>query len=202
MIIIENIDIAYGKKVILEDFSAHIAMGSITAIIGPNGCGKSSLLDAISGDLTLAGGSIRINDYSVSDLTFEELAYLRSYAQQSHGYWMAYSVEEILNLGHESVSQDRFHQIVDALDIQPFIGEKITHLSGGQLQRVEIARAFMRETPLILLDEPFASQDLASSARITSLMQSESALGRTIVLVAHAHRSDLTWCDAVIEIGR
>jgi iron complex transport system ATP-binding protein len=201
MIEINNLSIAYGERVVLKAFSASIAEGAITAIIGPNGSGKSSMLSAISADIPLASGEIRINGRSVSEMSFEEIAYLRSFAQQSRTYWMAYSVEEILWLGHDSVSSSRFNEIVDALDIRSFLTDKVTMLSGGQLQRVEIARALMRQSPLVLLDEPFASQDLQSIARIIELMQLEKDRGITFVVVAHAHRADLLWADAVIEIA-
>ncbi|MEY4290493.1 MAG: hypothetical protein RL130_435 [Actinomycetota bacterium] len=200
MIEIKNLSIAYGERVVLKDFSASIAKGSITAIIGPNGSGKSSLLSAISADIPLASGEIQINGRSVCEMSFEEMAFLRSFAQQSHTYWMAYSVEEILWLGHDSVSSSRFNEIVDALDIRSFLTDKVTVLSGGQLQRVEIARALMRQSPLVLLDEPFASQDLQSITRIIELMQAEKDNGITFVVVAHAHRADLIWADAVIDI--
>ena len=201
MIQIDKVTIAYGEKVVLNEFSAAIAEGSITAIIGPNGSGKSSLLSAISADIPLAEGEIRINGRNVNEMSFEEMAYLRSFAQQSHTYWMAYSVEEILRLGHDTVTEERFLEIVDALDIRPFIASKVTTLSGGQLQRVEIGRALMRQSPLVLLDEPFASQDLQSIARIIELMQAEKDRGVTFVVIAHAHRADLLWADAVIDIA-
>lgn len=200
MIEIKNLSIAYGERVVLKDFSASITKGSITAIIGPNGSGKSSLLSAISADIPLASGEIQINGRSVCEMSFEEMAFLRSFAQQSHTYWMAYSVEEILWLGHDSVSSSRFNEIVDALDIRSFLTDKVTVLSGGQLQRVEIARALMRQSPLVLLDEPFASQDLQSITRIIELMQAEKDNGITFVVVAHAHRADLIWANAVIDI--
>ena len=200
MIQVDKVTIAFGERVVLKDFSASIAKGSITAIIGPNGSGKSSLLSAISADIPLASGEIQINGRSVSEMSFEEMAFLRSFAQQSHTYWMAYSVEEILWLGHDSVSSSRFNEIVDALDIRSFLTDKVTVLSGGQLQRVEIARALMRQSPLVLLDEPFASQDLQSITRIIELMQAEKNRGITFVVVAHAHRADLIWADAVIDI--
>ena len=200
MIQVDKVTIAYGEKIVLNDFSVAIAKGSITAIIGPNGSGKSSLLSAISADIPLASGEILIDGRNVREMSFEEMAYLRSFAQQSHTYWMAYSVEEILRLGHDTVAEERFSEIVDALDIRPYIANKITTLSGGQLQRVEIARALMRQSPLVLLDEPFASQDLQSIARIIDLMKSEKSRGTTFVVIAHAQRADLKWADAVIDI--
>jgi ABC-type Mn2+/Zn2+ transport system ATPase subunit len=128
------------------------------------------------------------------------MAYLRSYALQSHPYWMAYSVEEIIRMGHDRVSSERFKYLCNALDIESFLHQKITELSGGQLQRVEIARAFMRDTTLVLLDEPFASQDVQSISRMIELFKSEQKRGVTLVIVAHGRRDELTWCDDVISL--
>ena len=69
------------------------------------------------------------------------------------------------------------------------------------MQRVEIARAFLRETPVILLDEPFASQDLESIAKIESLMREARDAGRTVIFVAHERFEDLSWCDQVINLN-
>lgn len=202
MIEIKNVTIKYGNHIALSSFSAHIEKNNITAIIGSNGSGKSSLLSAISGDLELADGEIYINDFFVPELTDEEMAYLRSYAQQSHHYWMAYSVDEILRMGHDRVSSERFNYICDALDITDFLHQKITELSGGQLQRVEVARAFMRDTTLVLLDEPFASQDVQSISRMIELFESEKKRGVTLVIVAHSPREELSWCDDVISLSQ
>jgi ABC-type cobalamin/Fe3+-siderophores transport system ATPase subunit len=200
MIELKNVALSYGSHRVLENFSAHISQNSITAIIGRNGSGKSTLLSAISGDIDISDGEILLHGHAIRDLSSQELAYLRSYATQSHTYWMAYPVEEILRMGHDAVSQERYEYLVDALDIRAILKQRITTLSGGQLQRVEIARAFMRDTTLVLLDEPFASQDIESTSRLIALMKSEKTRGVTIILVAHEKREDLSWCDAVIEI--
>ena len=201
MIEIKEATLTYGKYVAIREFSAHIARNSITAIIGPNGSGKSTLLGAISGDIEVESGEILINGQSVSELSRKELAELRSFAQQSHSYWMAYSVDEILRLGHGQISEERFDYISKSLDIKSILAKKVTTLSGGQLQRVELARAFMRQTPLVLLDEPFASQDRASIERIIELMRREvEEKGTAFVVVDHSRNEDLKWADQIVEI--
>ena len=200
MIKIKNISLAFDNRAVLSDFSAEIATGTITAITGRNGAGKSTLLAAIAGDQTVAGGEIILLDRAISSLTISELATIRSVATQSHSYWMAYTTAEILTLGNEQVSSDRFNEIVRKLELEDFLDQSVTTLSGGQLQRIEIARAFMRELPIILLDEPFASQDLASITRVKELLVSEKSKGVTIVLVDHARDENLNWCDQVIDL--
>jgi iron complex transport system ATP-binding protein len=200
MIEIKNLTITRGNREVIENFSCTIANGAISAIIGANGAGKSTLLAAIAGEQLAITGEIAINRAPISQLTIEELAKIRAVAQQSHSYWMAYSAREIIELGNDAASTARFSEIVTALDMEKFLDQKVTTLSGGQLQRIEIARAFMRNTPLILLDEPLASQDVISIERIKKFLISEKNAGATIVIVAHARREELSWCDQVIEL--
>lgn len=202
MIEMRNITVEQGGRVIINRFSATIATASIAAIIGPNGAGKSTLLSAISGELKLSRGDILIDFKPVRDFSLAEISQRLSLAQQNHGYWMSYLVEEIIWLGHDTVSQDRFDFLASELQLEGFLQQPITDLSGGQLQRVEIARSLMRQTPIVLLDEPFASQDLESIQRITQLIKSERDQGRTFLIVTHSREDELQWCDHIINLGR
>jgi ABC-type cobalamin/Fe3+-siderophores transport system ATPase subunit len=201
MISASALTLSYGDRVVLEDFSATFSKGTITAIIGANGSGKSTLLAALAGDLLPASGVIALNGKPMNEMKRSELSQLRSLAQQSHHYWMAYTSAEILRLGHEEVAEDRFTYLIEKLGISDYLHQRITTLSGGQSQRIEIARALLRQLPIVMLDEPFASQDFKSIAAIKELLQEESAAGRTVLLVAHARRDDLSWCDQIIEIS-
>lgn len=201
MISASALALSYGEREVLSDFSATFAKGTITAILGANGAGKSTLIAALAGDIAPTRGDLSINGVSIAALTRRELSQLRSLAQQSHSYWMAYTTEEILRLGHDDISQERFNYLVEKLGATEYLNQRVTTLSGGQSQRIEIARALMRELPIVLLDEPFASQDLKSISAITELLQEERASGRTIIIVAHARREELSWCDQVIELN-
>jgi iron complex transport system ATP-binding protein len=202
MIEIKDLSLSYGTHAVIQNFSASIATGTISAIVGGNGAGKSTLLSAIAGAIKPSSGSITIDGKEIAELSAQELASLRSVAQQSHSYWMAYSVAQILRLGYENITQSRFDEVINSFNLSEISQQSITTLSGGQLQRVEIARAFMRDVPIVLLDEPFASQDLASQENLTALIQEERHKGRTIVLVAHREKSNLTWCDQIIDLGQ
>ena len=201
MIEIKGVTLGYGTRTVIVNFSAAVPSASIAAIVGRNGAGKSTLLAAIAGDIETTAGEISINGKAVTTYSSAELAATFSLAQQSHTYWMAYSVRDVIELGHEEVSSERFKSLVTALNIDGFIDQPVTTLSGGQLQRVEIARSLMRDVPLVLLDEPFASQDLASIEKIKKLLLSEKALGKTFVIVTHAREEDLSWCDQIIILG-
>ena len=201
MISASALALSYGEREVVSDFSATFAQGTVTAILGANGAGKSTLIAALAGDIAPTRGDLSINGVSIAALTRRELSQLRSLAQQSHSYWMAYTTGEILRLGNDEISQERFNYLVEKLGAAEYLNQRVTTLSGGQSQRIEIARALMRELPIVLLDEPFASQDLKSISAITELLQEERASGRTIILVAHARREELSWCDQVIELN-
>ncbi len=196
-----DLTLGYGQKKVLEGLHCEISTGTIAVIVGGNGVGKSTLLAAIAGDITPLNGEISIDGRSIRSISPLELSRIRAMAVQSHHYWMSFSAREILWLGHDNVGQERFDYLVKKLSLASFLDQSITTLSGGQLQRIEIARSLMREVPLVLLDEPFASQDLASTEAIAELLIAERSLGRTIVLVAHKSASELQWCDQVIDLG-
>ena len=201
MIEIRDLVVGYEGRKVVDGFSASIKSGSITAIIGRNGAGKSTLLSAIAGDLEIVSGDIEINSRSINEYSLTDISQTLSLAQQSHSYWMSYPVREIIWLGHDGVSKERFANLAGELQLDEFLSQPVTALSGGQLQRVEIARSLMREVPLVLLDEPFASQDLASVERITQLIQSERDAGRTFLIVTHSREEELQWCDQIINLG-
>lgn len=201
MISASHLTLSYGNRKVLSDFSASFAKGSITAIIGANGSGKSTLLAALAGDIAPIAGEVILNGKAIQEISKKELAQVRSLAAQSHNYWMAYTSEEILRLGHEEINDERFTQVIERLGISSYLQQRVTTLSGGELQRIEIARAFLRELPLNLLDEPFASQDLASIESMKKFFTAEKEAGRTIVIVAHLRREELAWCDQIIDIG-
>jgi iron complex transport system ATP-binding protein len=201
MIQIKGLTLNYGIHTVLQNFSASIPAGIISAIVGGNGAGKSTLVTAMAGAHSPSAGSISINGQDIAALSATDLASLRSVAQQSHSYWMSYTVAQILRLGHEEIAQSRCDEVARDFGISEILQQSVTSLSGGQLQRVEIARAFMRDVPIVLLDEPFASQDLASQEKLIEIFMKERKQGRTILLVAHREKSSLAWCDQIIDLG-
>jgi iron complex transport system ATP-binding protein len=200
MIECTNVDVSYGEHNVIKNFNGVFKEGTISVLTGGNGAGKSTLLSTLAGDIPEFRGEITIDGRSLRQITSKELANLRSVATQHHSYWMTYSVFEILRLGHESLSKNRWERVISAFAMEKFIHQSITTLSGGQLQRVEIARAFLRELPIVLLDEPFAAQDSGSISRMKEFITGEAAGGWTIVMAAHARSEDLAWCDQILTL--
>lgn len=195
-----GVTVTRNHREVIADFSAALEAGTITAIVGANGSGKSTLLSAIAGDLAYAG-SIRINGREVRDLSIVEQSQERSVVTQSRHFWLSFSVREILEMGMSSTEVARCEAVAAELDISSLLNKTVTELSGGEAQRVEIARALMVDRPILLLDEPLSAQDIQSRRRIEDILRREKAAGKTIAIVAHLDSADLSWCDQIINLS-
>lgn len=199
LITIEKVSIIRGGKNVLTDFSASIEPGKITAIIGPNGSGKSTLLGALAGDLPIASGVITIAGRDLKEISVAEQAQLRSVVLQNRNYWLSYTARELIEMGQGPAELARVDAVMQHLDMTRFENQSVTTLSGGEAQRVEIARALILDTPIYLLDEPLSAQDVQSKARIIALLQELRDQGRTVLVIAHIDKSSLSWCDQIID---
>ena len=188
-----------GGKNVLTDFSASIEPGKITAIIGPNGSGKSTLLGALAGDLPIASGMITIAGRDLNEISAVEQSQLRSVVLQNRNYWLSYTARELIEMGQGPAELACVDSVMKSLDMTRFENQSVTTLSGGEAQRIEIARALTRDTAIYLLDEPLSAQDVQSKARIIVLLQELRDQGRTVLVIAHIDKSSLSWCDQIID---
>ncbi len=202
MISITNLSVARGKRTIVDNFSATIAPGSITAITGPNGCGKSTLAQAISGDLKIQSGQITLAGRELQTISLEEQAELRSVVEQNRNYWLSFTAREVISMGQREEDLARIDGVMQRLHITEYADQSVTTLSGGQAQRVELARALIRDTPIYIFDEPLSAQDSQSKARIIEEFQALQRAGKTMIVIAHIDRQALTWCDQIIDFGQ
>jgi len=193
MITINEITIVRDGREIIYDYSEQIPAGSITAIVGPNGSGKSTLLAAIAGDIAPDKGTITIDDLHPILTPPAQLAQIRAVAIQNQSYTLGFSVQQIIEMA--GPTQD----VMQALELTSLADRQVTTLSGGEAQRVSIATAIAQKTPVLLLDEPLAAQDIGSRKRIIQLLQKLAEGGVTVVVVAHSDEADLTWADKVIK---
>lgn len=200
MIEIKNITLELGAKAVISGFSATFVPGTISGIIGENGVGKSTLIAALAGDLPTVKGAILLNEKEISDYSLTELAKVRSVVMQNSTYQLPFTVSEILALNpNAEINQSLYSAVVEGLEIVQLLPRKVTTLSGGEKQRVAIAFALLSDTKILLLDEPLSAQAEVSKVRIINILKDLSAAGKTIILVAHLPKSELTWCDQIID---
>ncbi len=199
LIDIKELTIIRGSRKVIQNFNATVKPGLITAIIGPNGSGKSSLLAAIAGDIAISSGGITFDGRDISTLSLLEQAQLRSVVLQERSYWLSYTVREVIAMGQSGQAIARIDEILKSLDMVDFAEQSVTTLSGGEAQRVEIARALVRDADIYLLDEPLSAQDSASKARLIAILKKLRDQGKTILVIAHLDKNSLSWCDQVID---
>jgi iron complex transport system ATP-binding protein len=193
MITIDEITIVVDGREVIYDYSEQIPAGSITVIVGPNGCGKSTLLAAIAGDIAPDKGTITIDEHHPILTAANTLAGIRSMVVQNQSFVLGFTVRQVIEMAGDSA------HVMKALELTEIADRLVTTLSGGEAQRVAIAQAIAQNTPVLLLDEPLAAQDVHSRNRIIQLLKDLAEQGKTIVVVAHSNETELSWADKVIK---
>jgi len=183
-----NVSIDYGQQSAVRNLSGEFARGALTAIVGANGAGKSSLLKAIVGLVPLQSGSIELGGLKRSDL-----AYLPQQSALDRSFPL--SVGDVVALGDwcrsgwaraiRSPVRTRVEAALEAVGLPGFAGRTMEELSVGQFQRVLFARMWLQDAPVLLLDEPFAAVDEATTRALLSIMLAWGRQGRTVVAVLH-----------------
>ncbi len=210
MINIENLSVGYGKEFIINDLSLRIEKGENLAIIGRNGCGKTTLLRAVAGTLEFTG-SILIDGENITKLKRERLARRVAMLSQSTSVYFNYTVEETVSMGrysHEAGNifarpDENSRASVEAALKQTGLYEMrnkgVDTLSGGQLQRVFLAKILAQDPEILLLDEPTNHLDLNYQLEMLSFLKTWSKeRGKTIIGVLHDINLTLYFADNVL----
>jgi iron complex transport system ATP-binding protein len=193
MITINEITIEISGREIIYGYSEQIPAGSITVIVGPNGSGKSTLLAAIAGSIVPIKGTITIDDVHPALTSAMQLSKIRAMAVQNQFYSLGFTVRQVIEMAGPA------DEIMQALELSAIADRHVTTLSGGESARVAVAQAVAQNTPVLLLDEPLAAQDIQSRRRIIDLLQGLAEKGVTVVVVAHQEEKDLEWADKIIK---
>jgi iron complex transport system ATP-binding protein len=193
---IENIAYAYGNRPVLERLTFSIHKGDFFIIIGPNGSGKTTLMKIMAGIQKPRQGAISILGQAIHTYTRKELARKIAYVPQRMPVDFPFSVMEIVLMGRAPYQGmlglenendlERAKQAIRFTGIEHLAERRLNQLSGGECQRVFIARAICQEPYVMLLDEPTASLDLSHQVRIMDLMEKLKAEKQiTVVMVSH-----------------
>jgi len=212
MLQISNISAGYGGVDVIHDISLHV--GGNISIVGPNGCGKTTLLKVIAGNLPFVG-DIAVFGKPLAKMSRRDIALDIAMLSQQQGVYFSYSVYDTVMMGRylhiknrmlaapSIEDRDAVHTALQAVGMLEEEKREITKLSGGQLQRVFLARTLVQEPRIILLDEPTNHLDLKCQVEILAYLKKWAQEGdRAIVGVLHDINLAMELSDDLIVMNR
>jgi ATP-binding cassette, subfamily B, bacterial MsbA len=212
-IALDNLSFSYVEGTpVLNALTANFKPGEMTAIVGPSGSGKSTIINLVMRLFDPDKGSIRIDGQDLRDVTFGTLREAIAYVGQDT-FLFTGTVRDNIALGKQGASEEEIIAAAKAANAHEFIlalsdgyntqvGDAGGNVSGGQRQRITIARAILRDAPILILDEPTSSLDSESELAIAEALERLSK-GRTTIIIAH-RLSTISRADdvKVLEHGR
>ena len=210
-LVLENVSKAYGPQVALDKVSFTLHPGEIVALVGPNGSGKSTLIKAIALIHEPTGGTISIDSRDVRLIDPVDLAMLLGYVPQGFSYTLYSTVFETVLMGRRryirwSVSDEelsRVQRALDALEIGSLASKYMDELSGGERQKVFIARALAQEPKIYLFDEPTSALDIRYQIEVMETMRRITREQNLSMIVAvHDLNLAYRYADAVVVLNR
>lgn len=210
---LQGVTVGYGGVPVLQDISFTAPAGQITALVGTNGCGKTTLLKAIARQLPVMGGQIRLQGRTITGYERKEFARTAVFMPQvrnipeitvqalvSHGRF------PYLGLSRQMTPRDRaaVRQAMQDAGVLPWAGRDLRELSGGERQRVYLAMALAQGGDAILLDEPTTYLDAAAQFELLERLRALAGQGKAVIVVLHDLPQALQYSDrvAVLAGGR
>jgi iron complex transport system ATP-binding protein len=205
---VENLTLGYGRHAVVRDIGFSLEPGRMTGLVGPNGCGKSTIIKSISRVLSPIAGSIKLNGRDVSRIPYIELARFLGVVPQipllpgnftafevvlmgrnPHLGFFQYEGEKDMAIARDAMKKTRTTHLAV---------RRIGELSGGEIQSVVIARVLAQQTECILLDEPTSNLDIGRQIEVLDLMKKMCAEGLTVGVALHDLNLAVQYCDYLI----
>ena len=207
-IVLDDVEAAWDADPVLEGVNLSVRRGESLAVVGPSGAGKSTLMAVLAGNLLPRGGSVRVGGTELSAATQDEVRSASALVAQTTWLFTG-TIADNLRLAQPYATPSQMWQALEVarLDkevalmpegLETQVGEAGLGLSGGQAQRLSLARAFLADRPVLLLDEPTSQVDLASEAAIVESLE-QLAQGRTVVTISHRVGA-LTAADRTVRV--
>ncbi len=201
----EDVQVKIGGERILESASLNLERGELVAVVGPNGAGKSTFARAFCGLRRPDGGEVRWKGVPLHSLRGRRLAEVRAYVPQRAQVPQGVTVQAAVNIGRsthlkplQGLTSDDREAVAEAIArarMEGFEDRDLSTLSGGEMQRVQIAIALAQGAPVLVADEPTAQLDLGATAAISKMLRELVADGMGVVLIVH----DLALAAAVAD---
>ncbi|MFC1517731.1 ABC transporter ATP-binding protein, partial [Candidatus Margulisiibacteriota bacterium] len=194
MLKVNNLNFSYNRgKPVINNVSLEIKAADFIGIIGPNGSGKTTLLKLLSGLLQSDSGEILVKNKSLHSYSVYELAKLRAFVPQENHLEFDFSVEEIVWMGRSPYAdlwgiekgKDKVEQALQNCELLELKNRNARTLSGGEWQRVVLAKALVQDTEIIMLDEPTHFLDIYYQLQSLRKLKELNRAGKTIIAVFH-----------------
>lgn len=208
---VDELRYVYDDRMVLDGITIPVRDGEILGILGPNGCGKTTLLKNLNKNLSPKGGTVMLDGQDLQELTKREIASKIAAVPQTNEIHFAFTVRDIVAMGRmpfqsmmggESSEDSRI--IDDAMERTGLGGYRerpINTMSGGERQRVIIARAIAQTPRILLMDEPTLHLDISMQFDVLKLVSSISKeSGMTVVIVSHDLPLVSRYCDRIVMI--
>lgn len=186
MINVQQLYKKYGKNEVLAGVDLEISEGEVFAILGPNGSGKTTLIKAILGMVLPNRGSISVKNKSIKKAWHyrRDIDYLPQIAHFPGNLTVKELIKMIKDIRGGTASREQ--ELITLFQMEPFLAKKLSNLSGGTTQKVNIVLTFMFDSPLLILDEPTTGLDPISLIHLKELIGSEKEKGKTILITSHS----------------
>ncbi len=199
MILIQDLHKKFGKNQVLSGVDLTIQGGGILAILGPNGSGKTTLIKSILGMVVPNSGNISVLDKDIKNKWKyrQEINYLPQIANFPGNLRVKELIGMIKNLRQKPSTEE---ELISKFGLQAFLGKKLSTLSGGTKQKVNIVLTFMFDSPLIILDEPTTGLDPAALIQLKELIMREKKNGKTILITSHIMQFVEAMADEIVYL--
>lgn len=212
-IIVDGVSLRYGGHLILGNVNLSLKKGSVITILGPNGCGKTTLLKVIDGLLHPDGGAVYVDGREVADMSQRDMARLMGYVPQAQRSSFPFTVKDVVLTGrmpHISIlaqpgpeDEMKASQALQMVGAYHLSGRPYTQVSGGERQLVMIARALAQEPSFLLLDEPTTYLDFKNQFTILKMISRIAGEQKvTVIMTLHDPNHAMMFSDEVVLLRK
>lgn len=209
-LIIENIDFKYKTKQILNKVCLEVEPGKVVSIIGPNGSGKTTFIKCINKILRPQNGTIKLGKKSLLNMKQEEIAKNIAYVPQMTNDFFSGTVMDLIIMGRKPYIKwniteadiDIVISILEKMDIIELADKNYSELSGGQKQKVLIARALAQDTEVYLLDEPISFLDIKNQIEVMKMAKNLANQGKIVIIVVHDLNMAMRYSDKILLLEK